>query len=552
MEKVGGTEGGGFKACLKCTQSCFNTHRNGNLPTPLYFFKVMLGDFQTVLQIPPAFVRLLRYQVPKDAFLEGPSGQVWLVTVHCTSTGMAFEQGWQTFVSDHSLDIGDFLVFKYAGKSHFMVQIFGRSGCEKRDAFNVRKSRTYCMNDRTEKRQDSRRGNTHMENFCSLPDKTGISLAHNDKNEEDDEVQVLETAPNTTFMGDSSMQMNSTRTKPRIYSGYNSDTLCNYLKSEDTVGIKENIVKLGLSTTNYLQVEKEAGIPIHQRIVIDSEEESLQRTLTADDSKMSVGEADSSPTNVVSRHKPLRHAVQLVKDVKTAKQTHHAAKDEGKKYVSTHYVSRRRPVTQTEREKALEAAQSFKSRKPFALLTMKQSQVYQGFWLSLSAGFSKRCLPDARLQLTLVGPSEKKWTVCYLGNRRNPGLSGGWKRFTLDNNLEEGDVCIFEMDNVENYTLKVHIFRVVENCIPLKRVRGTRSNAKTGETKNQSVTVKRPSYSEKVQNILEPTPLHVYKTGEPQAKANLGFRTVTNDVITKVPKTEPKLCRHVPDVNLMD
>jgi hypothetical protein len=519
MEKFGGSEEEGFKACLKCTQSCFNTHRNGNLPIPLYFFKVMLGDFRTVLRIPPAFVRLLRYQVHKDAFLEGPSGQVWLVTVHFTNTGMAFEQSWQTFVSDHSLDVGDFLVFKYVGKSHFIVQIFGRSGCEKRDAFNVRKSRAYCMNDGTEKWQDSRRGNTNVENFCSPLDKTGIDLAHNDKSNEDDEVQVLETAPNTNFMGENSMQTNSTRKKARISSGYKPDTLCNYRNSKDAVGTKENIVKLGSSTTNYLEGEKEAGFPKSQPIVIDSEEESIQQTWTADGSKMSVAEAVSSPTCAVNFDKPLCHAVQLVKDTKIAKQTHHTPKDAGKNYVSTHYVSCRRPVTQAERKKTLQAAQSFKSSKPFSLLTMKQSQVYQGFWLSLSTGFAKRWLPDQKIQLILVGPSEKKWSVCYLGNRSNPGLSGGWKRFTLDNNLEEGDVCIFELDNMENYTLRVHIFRVVENCIPLKRVKGVRSNVKNGETRNQSVTVKSLSskprvftYSEKVQNVLEPTPHFVCKT----------------------------------------
>lgn len=484
MEIFGATEEEGFKACLKCTQSCFKTHKKGSLPTPLYFFKVMLGDFRTVLRIPPAFVRLLRFQVHKDAFLEGPSGQVWLVTVHCTNTGMAFEQGWQTFVSDHSLDVGDFLVFKYVGKFHFMVQIFGRSGCEKRDAFNVRKSRAYSMNNGTDKRQDSRRGNTNMENFCSPLDKTGIDLPHNDKNHEDDEVQVLETAPYSTFIGENSMQIKSTRKKARNSSGYKHDTLCNYQSSKEAVDTKGNLVKLGSSTTSYLKGEEESGFPKNQPIVIDTEEESIPQTWTADGSKKYVAEADS-------RDIPLCHAVQPVKDTKIAKQKHHTAKDEGKTYVSTHYVSCRRPVTQAERKRVLQYAQSFKSSKPFNLRTMKQSQVYQGFWLSLSMSFAKRWLPDEKVQLILVGPSGKKWSVCYLGNRSNPGLSGGWKRFSLDNNLEEGDVCIFELDNMENYTLRVHIFRVVENWVPLKRVKGIKSNVKTRETKNQSVTVKK-------------------------------------------------------------
>lgn len=86
-------------------------------------------------------------------------------------------------------------------------------------------------------------------------------------------------------------------------------------------------------------------------------------------------------------------AVQPVKDTKIAKQKHYTAKDEGKTYVSTHYVSCRRPVTQAERKRVLQYAQSFKSSKPFNLITMKQSQVYQGFWLvsSLPLYFLSYC-----------------------------------------------------------------------------------------------------------------------------------------------------------------
>lgn len=50
---------------------------------------------------------------------------------------MTIEHGWKSFVSDHSIEFGDFLVFKHAGKSHFIVQIFGQSGCEKQSAFTV-------------------------------------------------------------------------------------------------------------------------------------------------------------------------------------------------------------------------------------------------------------------------------------------------------------------------------------------------------------------------------------------------------------------------------
>ena len=45
--------------------------------------------------------------------------------------GLFFCSGWQDFVKDNSLEIGDFLVFKYDGKSTFKVKIYGRNACEK-------------------------------------------------------------------------------------------------------------------------------------------------------------------------------------------------------------------------------------------------------------------------------------------------------------------------------------------------------------------------------------------------------------------------------------
>ncbi|KAH9309578.1 hypothetical protein KI387_037489, partial [Taxus chinensis] len=39
----------------------------------------------------------------------------------------------------------------------------------------------------------------------------------------------------------------------------------------------------------------------------------------------------------------------------------------------------RRPVSEAERKKALKAAHSFKSEKPFCLIVMKPSNVYGGF-----------------------------------------------------------------------------------------------------------------------------------------------------------------------------
>lgn len=50
----------------------------------------------------------------------------------CNVNGsLAFQNGWHEFSVDHSIEVGDFLVFHHFKGSHFLVEIFGRSGCEK-------------------------------------------------------------------------------------------------------------------------------------------------------------------------------------------------------------------------------------------------------------------------------------------------------------------------------------------------------------------------------------------------------------------------------------
>ncbi|KAL6180452.1 hypothetical protein ACLB2K_047115 [Fragaria x ananassa] len=75
------------------------------------FFKVLIGDFSK---------RLRSY-----------IGLLCAVEVESTENGMFFQNGWECFVKDHHLELGDFLIFGYDGESKFSVTIYDRSACEK-------------------------------------------------------------------------------------------------------------------------------------------------------------------------------------------------------------------------------------------------------------------------------------------------------------------------------------------------------------------------------------------------------------------------------------
>jgi hypothetical protein len=45
-------------------------------------------------------------------------------------------------------------------------------------------------------------------------------------------------------------------------------------------------------------------------------------------------------------------------------------------------------------------------------------------------------------------------------------ISKGWNEFSQENNLKEGDVCVFELINKEKFVLKVAIFHELEDNVP--------------------------------------------------------------------------------------
>ncbi|KAI3873608.1 hypothetical protein MKW92_040845 [Papaver armeniacum] len=60
------------------------------------------------------------------------SGRCWLVKMVTNDEGdLMFQEGWDEFVEDYPLELGDYFYFKYHGNSKFGFTVFGTDGCEK-------------------------------------------------------------------------------------------------------------------------------------------------------------------------------------------------------------------------------------------------------------------------------------------------------------------------------------------------------------------------------------------------------------------------------------
>ena len=97
---------------------------------PLEFFRVFLPDHAAQgLSIPPEFIHQLNKSLPRKATLTNHSGKTWDVTLEKDGHNVIFKVGWEAFMRDSGLEVGDFLVFTYNGGSKFSVRVFGPDGC---------------------------------------------------------------------------------------------------------------------------------------------------------------------------------------------------------------------------------------------------------------------------------------------------------------------------------------------------------------------------------------------------------------------------------------
>uniref|UniRef100_A0A0V0H7S6 Putative ovule protein n=1 Tax=Solanum chacoense TaxID=4108 RepID=A0A0V0H7S6_SOLCH len=87
---------------------------------------------------------------------------------------------------------------------------------------------------------------------------------------------------------------------------------------------------------------------------------------------------------------------------------------------------------------------------------MLPSHVSGGFWLGLPSNFCRKNLPRRDDTITLIDETGEEWPTVYLAQKC--GLSGGWKRFSVDHDLADGDTIVFHL--IRPTKFKAYIIRV--------------------------------------------------------------------------------------------
>ncbi|KAH9311363.1 hypothetical protein KI387_026398, partial [Taxus chinensis] len=83
------------------------------------------------------------------------------------------------------------------------------------------------------------------------------------------------------------------------------------------------------------------------------------------------------------------------------------------------------------------------SEHPFFIKSLVRSHVSSCFWLGLPRGFCQKYLPQTDVSMVLEDEKGVECDTVYIASRT--GLSGGWRGFALDHDLDDGDAIAFEL-----------------------------------------------------------------------------------------------------------
>ncbi|MCO5610486.1 hypothetical protein L7F22_064724 [Adiantum nelumboides] len=426
-----------FTACSQCTQRCYQSHGQGPSRSPVPSFFSLVPSSPHSLPIPAAFIagRGIRVDcesaedepLHSEVQLEGPSGEIWNVSMQGQTLGsLAFTKGWAEFVTDHGLSVGDLLLFKLLSRSFFSVTMYGHDGCEKNDLFTVQNSQARLMANANEsqkrpaadKEPDCKSadvGNKRRKVGFDKPNTPFIINIDEDEDQEDDLIilSCLESGNAKQTTGDNVLsvkhsknslcvQIECARTVEHISVQHISascmpDTeqvTCHPVETKEDTLRQLNLVELPLTPNN----TDKSTVPLIMEIGSHSQVNSSNvnfKTLKEESNNSSKQESLSSDESSDEDYDTLHTRINTVEKslLKKIDDTHSldlSTKHDrleaflAKDYTTEAFISKRRPVSDEERQIALLAAKKFKSNRPHLRKLMKESHVYRGFWLVLS------------------------------------------------------------------------------------------------------------------------------------------------------------------------
>ncbi|KMZ74491.1 hypothetical protein ZOSMA_127G00120 [Zostera marina] len=361
------------------------------------FFKVLLDGFNEKLRIPDKFVSSFFREQGKVNLCSSILGKIWCVEIRQHSDGLYFSgDGWIEFVQDHDLHFGYFLVFVCHQNINFFVKSFDHSGCRK----------LYTpINDHVEQSNFSEERNNLSEARCAAF-----------------------TRENNFKEGD----------------------VCNFkLVSRVDLSVKEENSNVPGRNITQRGRNKSETVTLKPK-VMKKEKTNVEKFLKA--MKKPQFKISTQPSYI---DKKLMHFADRFHDTDINETTCSTTDErfsakfrkEGDSSFSRRNFSRKTTGDQLKKSVAniLNVI-----KKPQFKKSMARSYIYKNFMSFPSSFRDANNLFD--INEVILTNNNGCWAVKFCHCFRKNGIlysffSGGWSVFKLENNLKEGDVCIFELSS---------------------------------------------------------------------------------------------------------
>ncbi|KAJ4827435.1 hypothetical protein Tsubulata_011088 [Turnera subulata] len=385
-----------------------------------YFYTPIISSTleEKKLKIPSKFVKKYGSELGDVAKVVVSDGHAWKMGLTRGLKMIWFDGGWLDFVEHYSISRGYLLFFKHTGLSTFHVHILDKTACE-------------------------------IEYPRNGPSRNnGQKLVVHDENEDEYE---------------------------------NLDCKLYYLRSRDLgkVAGEGESSKRHLSVSNLnLGVTKSGK---HVTFQESSKPEPFKdpknvETMQREHPEMTTGLANESRSghmNGDNMSGPHGYSPNVTEDKRQANPKAESVDDEFVQSDEDVEVYAGGFTKATQRSAgAIRAARMYKPQNPSFMVLLRPYNIYNNL-LNVPHGFSQKYLSGASKLVKLQVPDGREWPVLKVSAirtavRRVPlRLGKGWSGFRRENNLEEGDVCVFELIKRNCPVLKVSVFRVAQDDGPV-------------------------------------------------------------------------------------
>ncbi|KAK7341544.1 hypothetical protein VNO80_24477 [Phaseolus coccineus] len=374
------------------------------------------------LRLPDDFMRKYGGELSPIVTLSVPDGSVWRVGLKKADNKYWFLDGWQDFIQHYSIGVGYLLVFRYEGKSSFNVHVFNLATSE----INY---------------QSAMRCSNEGPHFANL-------LKFFEEMDDEDSIEILDSSPshlapsslqNKVLAGSvDKMSPGKCYTPPALQNLFNGSKLNSINWGE---GGDAHCSKSANSLDNRLT--RDIGVQFNAVEFKRSTEELKLRASMEERMKKTARKKRKSDGQEASAEQE--------EEVEMRFRFYESAS------------ARKRTVTAEERERAINAAKAFEPPNPFCRVVLRPSYLYRGCIMYLPSCFAEKHLNGVSGFIKLQISNGRQWPVRCLYRGGRAKLSQGWFEFSLENNLGEGDVCVFELLRMKEVVLQVSIFRITED-----------------------------------------------------------------------------------------